>query len=93
MFDVRLMSKSLANKIRIVVDEREKASRVPDILSELGVRLLKTFKTPRAVFTANRYDMARVQGIGRAKALKIEMALDTGYKETSELDKQAKLSD
>ncbi|MGQ9469205.1 MAG: ERCC4 domain-containing protein [Nitrososphaerales archaeon] len=33
------MSKSLANKIRIVVDERERASRVPNILSELGARL------------------------------------------------------
>ncbi len=68
-------------------------SSLPRIGIKLATRLLENFKTPRAVFSANTSEIARIQGIGRAKALKIEKALTTEYKEIGELDKQAKLLD
>lgn len=56
-------------------------SSLPGIGTKLATRLLEAFRTPRVVFSANRCGIARVQGIGRTKAFKIEMALDTEYGE------------
>jgi DNA excision repair protein ERCC-4 len=85
-----LLRKPIKTK-KIALQQVYLVSSLPGIGIKLATRLLKTFKTPRAVFNANKSEMARVQGIGRAKVLKIGMALDMKYKETSELDKQATL--
>lgn len=68
-------------------------SSLPGVGIKLATKLLKAFKTPRGVFNASASQIARIQGIGRAKALKIEKALNTEYKEFGELNKQSKLSE
>jgi len=55
-------------------------SALPGVGEKLAKRLLERFKTPRGVFQASIRDIARVQGVGRARALKIRSALDTEFK-------------
>ena len=65
-------------------------SALPGIGTKLARRLLESFKTPSAIMKASVPELAKVQGVGRAKAVRIRKILDekfAGAKETS----QAKL--
>ena len=65
-------------------------SALPGIGTKLARRLLESFKTPSAIIKASIPELAKVQGVGRAKAVRIRKILDkkfAGAKETS----QAKL--
>ncbi|GBC74555.1 DNA integrity scanning protein DisA [archaeon HR05] len=50
---------------------------LPGIGSRLASRLLERFGSPINIFNASTADLARVEGIGYAKARKIRYALDT----------------
>ena len=45
-------------------------------ISEMATRLLKHFKSMRKVFQANKFDLRKVEGIGRVKSEKINQLLD-----------------
>lgn len=54
---------------------------LPDINTKLGRNLLKKFKTPRRVFSADRKKLMKVDGIGEVKANKIWELLNSEYEE------------
>ncbi|MFH1329003.1 MAG: ERCC4 domain-containing protein [Candidatus Bathyarchaeota archaeon] len=54
---------------------------LPNVGGELSKRLLKKFKTARAVFQARANDLVKVEGIGQTKAERITHALDKRYKD------------
>jgi Fanconi anemia group M protein len=47
-------------------------SGLPNVNTELAKRLLKHFKTPKAMFNATEDELMEVQGIGKEKAKKIK---------------------
>ena len=66
-------------------------SALPGIGMKLARRLLETFKTPKAILTASIPELAKVEGVGRAKAVKIKKVLEERFTEASEEASQAKL--
>ena len=65
-------------------------SALPGIGTKLARRLLETFRTPSAVIKASVPELAAVQGVGRAKAVKIRKTLDEKFADVKEIS-QAKL--
>ncbi|MBM3897502.1 MAG: heavy metal resistance protein CzcA [Thaumarchaeota archaeon] len=65
-------------------------SALPGIGVKLARRLLETFKTPSAIINASIPELAKVPGVGRAKAVKIRKVLDAKFAEAKETS-QAKL--
>lgn len=57
---------------------------LPDINTVLGRNLLRKFKTPRRVFSADRKKLMKVEGIGEAKANKIWEMLNMEYEASGE---------
>ena len=55
-------------------------SSLPGVGEKLAERLLRTFKTPREIFTAPVQDLVRVPGIGYSTARSITKALSTPVK-------------
>ena len=55
---------------------------LPNVNTVIGRRLLKEFRSPRAVFAAKEEKMMEVDGIGREKAKKIADLLDDEYEES-----------
>jgi DNA excision repair protein ERCC-4 len=53
---------------------------LPGVGPKLALRLLQHFKTPRGVVLASRAEMARVEGVGWARAGRIEAALTTPFR-------------
>ena len=53
---------------------------LPHINSKLSKRLLKTFKTPKKIFTAKEEMLMKVEGLGKIKAKKIFDLLNCEYK-------------
>ncbi|MBI2184549.1 MAG: heavy metal resistance protein CzcA [Thaumarchaeota archaeon] len=64
---------------------------LPGVGHTLAERLLAEFKTPREVFSASVSDMARVKGMGNAKAVKIQEVLKQAFSQGKEEKSQAKL--
>jgi len=65
-------------------------SALPGIGTKLARRLLETFRTPSAIMRASVPELARVQGVGRAKAIRIRKTLDEKFTDAKETS-QAKL--
>lgn len=65
-------------------------SALPGIGMKLARRLLENFKTPSAVINASIPELAKVPGVGRAKAAKVRKVLDEKFVEAKETS-QAKL--
>ena len=63
--------------------ERQQLSSLcslPGVGEKFAVRLLEKFGTPLKVFTATTADLAKVEGLGEARAKKIKKVLDTKSK-------------
>ena len=63
--------------------ERQQLSSLcslPGIGEKFAVRMLEKFGTPLKVFTATTADLAKVEGLGEARAKKIKKVLDTKSK-------------
>jgi len=63
--------------------ERQQLSSLcslPGIGEKFAVRMLEKFGTPLKVFTATTTDLAKVEGLGEARAKKIKKVLDTKSK-------------
>lgn len=65
-------------------------SALPGIGPKLARRLLETFKTPKAILNASIPELAKINGVGRAKAVKIKRILEDKFLEAKETS-QAKL--
>jgi DNA excision repair protein ERCC-4 len=68
-------------------------SALPGIGPKLARRLLETFKTPKTILNASIPELAKVEGVGRAKAVKIKKVLEERFAEAWEEASQAKLLD
>ncbi len=78
--------RNIAFKVKPKPKELEKiqlnlVASLPFISVKLAERLLKTFGTPRAVFTASEGALQRVEGIGEKKARIIWKVLNKRWKE------------
>ncbi len=51
-------------------------SSLPGVGDKLAVRMLKSFITPRRALTASAAELARIQGFGSARAIKVRKLLD-----------------
>ena len=63
--------------------ERQQLSSLcslPGVGEKFAVRMLEKFGTPLKVFTATTADLAKVEGLGEARAKKIKKVLDTKSK-------------
>lgn len=63
--------------------ERQQLSSLcslPGIGEKFAVRMLEKFGTPLKVFTATTADLAKIEGLGEARAKKIKKVLDTKSK-------------
>ncbi|MBI4257645.1 MAG: heavy metal resistance protein CzcA [Thaumarchaeota archaeon] len=68
-------------------------SSLPGVGYTLAERLLAEFKTPKKVFSSSASDMARVKGMGNARARKIQDVLRQPFSSQQEEDSQATLSE
>ena len=63
--------------------ERQQLSSLcslPGVGEKFAVRMLEKFGTPLKVFTATTAELAKVEGLGEARAKKIKKVLDTKSK-------------
>lgn len=86
----------LIKKIRKYADmQRQQLGIVcslPGIGETLGIRMLERFQTPAAALAASVADLAKVPGMGRARARKIRHILDQ-QENNDDAQKQGRLSD
>ncbi len=71
--------------------ERQQLSSLcslPGIGEKFAVRMLEKFGTPLKVFTATTADLAKVEGLGEARAKKIKTVLDSKSKHLKKSDQK-----
>lgn len=71
--------------------ERQQLSSLcslPGVGEKFAIRMLEKFGTPLKVFTATTADLAKVEGLGEARAKKIKKVLDTKSKHLKKSNQQ-----
>jgi DNA excision repair protein ERCC-4 len=68
-------------------------SSIPGIGDKLAIRILQRFKTPTRALNASIADLARVPGLGTARAVKVREILDRIVSDDSSFGGQSTLWD